>query len=204
MVFYFARSISCKIEVLSLNFKNISKLRFKSIGSICSDEENIYVGADSSFICFDCNLNELSRIKLDFNYMPEKNIDEIMVYNNIAYLIDDLIGPLFVFRADVSDKHDIRLIDDHSFEGVNSNLSFQLINPKLNQWIIKENYGVMGGSGEVLHIFPLSSKKEKNIRERQKISIKTKIASRTVFSWSTYYEEHLKGYRIKSCNPYGC
>ena len=153
-----------QIDILSVYFKTIATLRFNSIGTIYADRENIYVGADSSFICFDCNLKELSRIKLDFNYLAErssaKNIDDILIYNNIAYLIDDVEEPLFVFRADVSDKHNIRLIDDYFFEGTNAHLSIQLINPELNQWIIKEDYAVMFGSGEDLHIFPLSPKAE--------------------------------------------
>ena len=92
-----------EINILSVDFKTIDTLKFNSIGAVYVDSENIYVGADSSFICFDCNIKELSRIKLDFSYLADmyspKNIDDIIVYNNIACLIDDVTSPLFVFKG---------------------------------------------------------------------------------------------------------
>ena len=195
-----------QVDMLSLDLTTMATRGFNSIGAIYADRDNLYVGADGSLICFDYTLKMLNKLKLDFHLSAEwnnrKNVDDIVVYNNTAYLIDDIVSPLFVFRADVSDKNNIKLIDDYSFEGVNSHLSLQLINPEFNQWIIKEDYGVMGGSGEVLHIFSLSPKAEKNILKVQKISSKLEKVSKTVFSWVINEKKHLKGYRIKDSTIY--
>jgi hypothetical protein len=176
--------------LLDGSFNEIASTSFQSVGSVFKDGRFIYAGAEGCFICFDERLNELGRVRFDFGYMGEmggKNIDCIAVHNDIAYLVDDIINPLFIFSADISDRSTPKIIGEYSFESVNAHLALQLLNPELDQWIVKENYGHMGGSGEVLHFFKLSQSTSEIIMK----------ASRSVFKWTTFEIEPAKGYRIK-------
>lgn len=138
--------------------KSVSK-KFSSIGAIATDNKNIFVAAEGSFIAFNKDLKELSRVKFD-GFIPErKNVHSIIIHKNTAYLIDNRLRPLFLFQVDISNPKHTQITQKIGFKGVNAHLNNQWLNLELNQWLIIESYGRSKGAGQVVNIYSLDSAK---------------------------------------------
>jgi hypothetical protein len=141
--------------------KSISK-KFGKIGTLATDNKNIFVAAEGSFIVLTKDLEELDRVKLEFNgyTRPEKNAHDILIYKNTAYLLDNIMRPLFLFRVNIQDPKNIQITEKIKFHGINAHLDEQWLNPELNQWLIIQSYGHRGGYGQTVHIYSMDEGKE--------------------------------------------
>ena len=92
---------------------------------------------------FDSELKMIS--KLDSGI--DKEIDNILIYKNIAYLLDDLMMPLYVLTADISDKANPKLIKTVKSMSVNAHLVYSWIFTKNQKWIVTEAFSHLGGWG---------------------------------------------------------
>lgn len=188
------------IVLLDEDFNIITSKVFSAIESIYTEGLYSYVGADACFICLDENLNELSRVELSPEgryYNSSKNVHDILIYNNVAYLLDNIVTPLYIFAIDISDRSEMRLIGKYDLSAVNAHLSLQFVNPTSDQWIVQEDYGVSIGSGEILHIFSMDVSGESQYARRGTEESIIKKGSRSIFRWTILEQSTAKGYRIK-------
>ncbi|MBA7510480.1 hypothetical protein ES705_02465 [subsurface metagenome] len=153
--------VSTENEVLKLDskFEKLNSKKFGDISAIAIDNKNIFISADSSFIALDKNLEELNRVKLEHNGW-QKNAHDILIYKNTAYLLDNIMRPLFLFRVNIENPRNIQITERITFHGINAHLDAQWLNPKLTQWLVLQSYGHRGGSGKVVHIYPMDKDKE--------------------------------------------
>lgn len=123
-----------------------------SIGAISTNGKNIFVAAEGSLIVFNHSLEELSRVNLDMAYSV-KNAHNILVYENIVYLLDNIFHPIYIFKVNISDINNIEITEKHDLGLLfyYRHLSEQWLNPTLNQWLILGNHqGPTGGNEEVV------------------------------------------------------
>jgi hypothetical protein len=193
------------ITVIDNNHRIFAERSFGSVGSIATDSDVIYAGVDGRFCCLSDGLEEIGSIALGLDedyFRPEKNVDDILIHQNTAFLVDDVIMPLYIFKADISNKNEPVITDRVCLGGVNAHLAHQFINPVLRQWIVHEEYGHQGGSGEILHFLPLYSpfnRESSRIRshfEQPPPNMKT----RTIFRWELC--ERTTGHRIADILPF--
>ena len=179
-------------EILNLNNKleKLNSKKFTSIGrgAIATDKKNIFISADNSFIALDKNLKELSRVRLEYNKWPEKNAHNILIYNNTAYLLDNIVWPLFIFRVNVENPKNIQITEKIEFAGINAHLDRQWLNPELNQWLVLQSYGHSGGIGQNVYIYPMDKGTER-------------IASQKIFSHLRIEEAKKQGFQINGITP---
>lgn len=85
-----------------------------------------------------------------------KHIEDIRVHNGTAYLVDDVVFPLFLFRFDVSDPAAPECIDTIPIEEVNQTLQQQWLDPPNDQWGIIQETTYMGGGTQSVYIYDLT------------------------------------------------
>lgn len=140
--------------------KTFSK-EFNNINSLATDSKNVFISADESFIALDKNLKELSRLELE----GKKKADDIIIYKNNAYLLDNFAITLYLFRVNIANPKNMQIDQRIKFVEVNAHLEDQWLNPEFDQWMVTESFSRWGGQGKNVHIF--SMKEGKMISKQQ-------------------------------------
>lgn len=169
-----------KILRIDYKFKNPVSKKFGSTGALATDGKNIFVSADNFFIALDLDLKELSRVDID------KNAHNILIYKNTAYLLDNIVTPVYLFRIDLSRLKNIQITDRFELHGIYAHLDGQWINPELGQWLVIQSYSHQGGCGQIVHIYSIDKSKDR-------------IAPQEIFSYSI--AGLMKGFRIVNETP---
>ncbi len=179
----FEKTISKKFEEISA----IASKKFEEISAIATDKKNIFISTEGSFIALDKDLNELSRVKFylrDYPFPLPKNVHDILIYKTTAYLLDNEMLPLFLFRVNIEDPKNIQITEKIKIFHINPHLEAQWLNPKLNQWLIFLSYSHMGGGGKIVHIYPMDKGKEEWARQE-------------IFRSSFFPKEEKRGFNIQ-------
>ncbi len=181
---YFAATENELIRVNERLEKSLSR-KFEKISAIAASNNNIFISTEHSFIVLDKDLAELSRVKLEINGYA-KDAHDILIYGDSAYLLDNVMLPVFILKVDIKDvknisiKEKIRIAED-----VWPHLDGQWLNPVLNQWIVLQSYSGGTGGGVKAHIYALDK-------------VGPELGSGKIFSETNYPQVSKDGYRIKS------
>ncbi len=147
---------------LSLELKKVVK--FKKIESIAANNKNVFISAEESFISLDNDLNILGKVLLKCHDRP-KNAHDILLYQKTAYLLDNVVYPIFVFKVSILDPNFPTIAGKVEFMGLNPHLDMQWLNPSKRQWNIVESYTVLGGDGQLVHSFPMINGQKENFQQ---------------------------------------
>lgn len=182
--------VATKTEVIKFdkNLQRLSSRSLKDIEKLATDSKNVFLCAENSFICLDNNLNELSRVELICGGY-KKNAHSIVIYNQAAYLLDNLMFPRFILKIDISDVYKMRITRQIEITGINQHLNAQWLNPQLDQWIVVQIWGHKIGAGENLVIYSLTADKEEPLAVQQ------------IFNASRLPQEKQEGFRIMAVTP---
>jgi len=175
-----------ELLVFDRTFAQSTSRKFGKMGAIATDGQNVFVGADGSFIALSRDLQELDRVRLEFEgpVHPDKNAHDILIYGDTAYLLDNIMGPLYLFRADIKDPTNLQIQESIVFQGINAHLERQWLNPELNQWCVVQSFAHRGGSGKIVHIYRMDEGKEQT-------------AAQAIFSQLRIPEKKEEGFDIK-------
>ncbi len=137
-----------RVILVNSNFNPVRTARTGRIGYIKIYYPYIYIASGGGFAVYDQNLQELSRVTFEFPdyYGDSKNAHHIIVRENIAYLLDNIVEPIFVFQVDVENPEDIKTIFEYEFSGINEKLHSQWIDAEAKLWAIRYSSSYMGGS----------------------------------------------------------
>ncbi|MCK5682739.1 hypothetical protein KAJ27_01400 [bacterium] len=153
-----------KLIKLSQSLKLKKVVKFKNIESIAANNKNIYISAEESFISLDNDLNMLGKVILKCHDRP-KNAHDILLYHNTAYLLDNVVYPIFVFKVNIQNPTSLTIAGKVEFMGLNPHLDMQWLNPSKSQWNIVESFTVLGGEGQLVHCFPMISGQKENFQQ---------------------------------------
>jgi hypothetical protein len=143
---------------VSSEFKESVSMMIPKLGKeLATDNRNIFICDDEFFVARDKDLRELSRVGV---FMAWARVDDILIYENTAYILDDILMPVLFYRVNIENPNNIQISEKLSFETVNGHLEDQWLNPELDQWFVLERYAHMGGAGQVVHIYSMSGGKE--------------------------------------------
>lgn len=147
-----------KIVKLSRGLEKVKVREFAEIAAIDIDGETIFVGTEGRLVSLDRDLEILGEVDLELPSFRggKKNTHDILVYDSVAYLLDNVIEPTYILRVDVSNPSHLQIISTFDIVGVNHHLKRQWLNPDLNQWCILQSYGTQAGSGENIITFPMN------------------------------------------------
>lgn len=167
--------------------KRKSAKKLGKIEALTAYGAHLFASAQKSLIAFDGGLNELSRLELVCRGWS-KNAHDILIRRGTAYLLDNVMLPIFLFRADVRDPKAIRRIDRIEFTAINAHLDLQWLQPKLKQWVVLSSYAHRGGSGQVVRIHRM-------------VGSKKPLATERIFSRQRIPEEKTEGTAILAATP---
>lgn len=78
---------------------------------------------------------------------------DVLVHEGVAFLLDDVVVPLYVLRVDVRDADGMRVLDRQEVMG--GHLPGHWLEPARGRWMILESWGGMGGGYTALHVLPM-------------------------------------------------
>ncbi len=138
-------------EIFSFNEKGelAAQKKYSTIGSITADSNSVYLSADGFFICLDEKLNETGKADLGI----AKNAHDMMVHEKTAYLLDNLLIPMYIFKIDITETSAPVITDKYLIEGVYSHLFAHCLTADAKGWIIFQSYGHQLGSGFLVNYF---------------------------------------------------
>ena len=131
-------------------------ITYASLAALSASGRDVFVSTDDSFIALTRDLKEVGRITLDCDGYA-KNAHDILTHNDMAYLLDNIVFPLFLFRVDISDPFNMQILDRIRFEDVYGHLDRQWLVPEQGQWIVLHSYVGMMGGGQIAHAYPAGS-----------------------------------------------
>jgi hypothetical protein len=152
-------------EKTSKEFKN-------PITAMSQDSQNLFVGLEAQksnektrFLSLNQQLNELDGIELETSF--NKAIDSIIIYQDFAYLLDNLVFPIYLFKVNIKDPKDMKITKRIEFDTTGAPSDHQWLNPRYDQWVVVYRYGHRGGGGQTVRIYPM--KGGTNLRKEETI-----------------------------------
>lgn len=115
-------------------------------------QDHLIVSTNGKLLVLDQNLNTIGELSL---LGIKKNADHILVNENIAYLLDDVREPLAVFKVNLNQLNQPKILEAGYIETVNGRLTGQWLEPSLKFWYILEGYARQGESGTSIHVLPM-------------------------------------------------
>lgn len=138
-------------EIFSFNEKGVltAQKKYSTIGSLTADGDAVYLSADGFFICLDEKLDETGKVDLGI----AKNAHDMMTHEKTAYLLDNLLIPMYIFKIDITKTAAPVIIDKYLIEGIYSHLFAHCLTADAKGWIIFQSYGHQLGSGFLVNYF---------------------------------------------------
>ncbi|HEX2022395.1 MAG TPA: hypothetical protein VHH36_06750, partial [Candidatus Thermoplasmatota archaeon] len=78
---------------------------------------------------------------------------DLVVHDGVAYLIDDVVSPLYVVRVDVRDPSAMVVLERREVFG--GHLPGHWLEPDAGRWMVLETWGGRGGSHLAVHALPM-------------------------------------------------
>lgn len=153
-----------RLIALDHSLKLKKTVKFKKIDSIAANQNNVFISADGQFISLDNDLNILGKVELKC-HEEVKNAHDILLYHHTAYLLDNVVYPIFVFKVSIANPSAPAISGKVEFMGINPHLDTQWLNPEKGQWNIVESFSVLGGDGQLVHSFPMSGGEKENFQQ---------------------------------------
>ncbi len=178
-IFLTTRSSIVRIDE-NLNEKSLAVYR---VGETKTNEKNVFVSTkDGKFISFNEDLEELSSVKLNHKYAHD-----VIIHNDSAYLLDNIMDPFYIFKIDIGDPENIKIVKEVELWGVYLRLLVHWLNPDLDRWMVVQRESGSGGTWEFITVFSMSEVVRKG--------------GKTTFSHNIHDEDG-EGYRIVKVTPF--
>lgn len=127
----------------------IDRIEFSSITALATDGENIFISAEGDLIVLNSDLAIVGRVELTVMW-GKKNAHDIFVYQKIAYVLDNVEMPVFIFKFDCSDFNNIRLLDKRELS-TSGHLDTQWLDATTGRWYVLEYDGYRFTQGQRLY-----------------------------------------------------
>ncbi len=156
-----------KLISLKEDFSEKNSISFGNIRTFRIFDEFIYVCGEGDLIVLNYDLEEMGRIDLNLKgWEDPKDAHDIIVYQDIAYLLDNLVVPTYILKVDVSSKENMEILETREIFGVYTSLLFHWLNPELKQWLIIISESGRFGSSNSIGVY---STEEVSLINRQNI-----------------------------------
>ena len=174
-----------------------------NIAAVASYGGYLYVCAEGAFFVLDKNLEQVR--KLDLGIGRTKDAHDIIIHNNIAYLLDNIMYPVYILKVDISQPTRPRILDKTKIEGVNQHLTNHWLDLDNNQWAIVQVQGTMSGSSHNVFFYP-SDKNSHRLIGTQNISRSVPLGMRgasepDTVSDSSTNQENFSIYSVTEKSP---
>lgn len=192
-------------EITSFSLENRSFLSTvifdEPIQDLASYNNYIYVCVENSLIVLDHNLKEVSNLSLEFEGV-KKNAHDIIIYDDVAYLLDNIMYPIYVLKVDVKEPSELKIIEKVKIDGINQHLSHHWLDLESEKWLIRQEESTR--TGDFSSIYSLEMYKKNNkVKEIDYSDIANNIITSTPISpiWAlTYSSDDVNSIRLVKIN----
>lgn len=143
----------------------VSKELTNNTVSVAGYKENIYVCTEGSLLVLSDDLEQIGSVDLDIGGYG-KDAHDIVFYEDVAYLLDNIVFPIFVLKVDISDPQNPEILKRLTIEGINQHLSNQWLDTVNNHWVITQNEGTQTGWYQSALFFDLAKDSHKKVNEQ--------------------------------------
>lgn len=133
------------LVVLDETFTPAGRTTLAGAQAIATTPAVITVAGQSGVTTFDTDPTQRGKLSFPEEY-SDKDIERMLVYDQVAYLVDDVVYPLYLFRVDLSPPTAPRLLEVVPIEGINQSLGQQWLVPEADRWRFIQSTGHMEGS----------------------------------------------------------
>jgi hypothetical protein len=121
-------------------------------GSIAVQGDVIYLGGKGELKTVNLGLASLDTV--GFHAGTHKTSHEVLVCGGRAFLLDNVVVPLYTYVVDVSDPRRMDVVSEDEFDGL-SHLHAQWIDSETDAWNIVVNSGGMGYANQAIRQYGL-------------------------------------------------
>lgn len=143
--------------------------------SVAGYKNHIYICTEGSLLVLNEKMKKVGSIELDIGGYG-KNAHDIIFYEDIAYLLDNILFPIYILKVDISDPKDPKILTRKTIEGINQHLSNQWLDTVNNQWVITQDEVTQMGWYQSALFFELGEDGSKKIGEQM------------LFSYNNFFE----------------
>lgn len=120
-----------------------SRVDVQRFGSMTAEAGVLWVATDE-FLAYDEDLQRLGRVDLPIKTAGAgKVVHDVLVHDGVAFLLDDVVMPLFIFRVDVTDPGSMSVIGRGDLSG--GHLPGHWLDVEESRWIVLLTWGGRGG-----------------------------------------------------------
>lgn len=150
--------------ILRLN-KNFEKthtgLSDSAIAALEIFGDYVFATADGKFYALDKDLNKLGEVTL--LEQGFKDAHDILLYKNFAYLLDNVVNPIYLYKVDIGNLRQPKVLKEIELFGINYHLQNQWLDPEKNRWMIVGDSTTMTGQYQELLAYNSETGKEEDI-----------------------------------------
>lgn len=154
--YLYAWSAEAGHHVVRLDATLAPRERFamENVGALHARGDVLYAASDRLVTLDADDLRRLGEVALPLkDSYAGKVAHDVLVHGGVAFLLDDVVVPLYVLRVDVSDPEKPRALDRQQIEG--GHLPGHWLEPARGRWMILQTWGGMGGGHTSLHVLPM-------------------------------------------------
>ncbi len=122
----------------------------------CSDKA-LLVSIEGSLISLDRDFNLKDLLDLKINPGYKKDAHDILVHENSAFLLDNVVKPFYIIKVNIRDPENMGIMKKVLVEEANQHLEAQAINPGAAEWLILQTGTTMGGHYQNLIAYSLEN-----------------------------------------------
>lgn len=159
----------CYLIQFDLTLTEIKRKQFPNIGALTTDGQYLFVSVNGVFMILDEDWQTLSQAELTVWGNSKKNAHDILVVRHTAYLLDNVVLPIYVFKFDCSDRHNLKQLYRQEIHASFPHLYAQWVDTENHRWYILAVDGNRFVPGQYLYISessqPLIQGKFQMVRE---------------------------------------
>ena len=130
------------------------------VGALHAGPDGRLYAASDRLVVFAPDLRPLGEVALPLkDTWDGKVAHDALVHDGTAYLLDDVVVPLYVLRVDVRDPSHPRVLERQQISG--GQLPGHWLEPATGRWMILQSWGGRGGGHASLHVLPMEGGAER-------------------------------------------
>lgn len=210
-VYAVVRGSGTRVVKLEDDLNTVDSIEIEMIESMGADDDYLYVSAGHSLYVVDSNLEIVGETEILPERNKDKHLESTLVHDDDVYILDDVMRPLYLFRADVSDPSNPERAEVLRTFGVNETLGPQWLEPEHNLWLYLGRSATRAGMEHTVYYPPMkgveTEKTELDLFDEE-VEVRklpqgdseydSKINSKTVYSTDGVGEEGNAGHRVRT------
>jgi hypothetical protein len=211
-IYAVVRGSGTVIKKLDEDLSPADSTEIEMIESMGADDEYLYVSAGHSLYVVDSSLEIAGETEILPERNKEKHLESTLVHDDDVYILDDVVRPLYLFRADVSDPSNPERAEVLRTFGVNETLGPQWLEPEHNLWLYLGRSATLSGTRHTVYYPPMKGVETEKTElslfddevEVRKLPqgdtrVDSKINSKTVYSTvDGVDEDEDRGHRVET------